>query len=73
MKVLIIGATGKVGHHTLAEVAALGHNVTAFGRSVNRIKPFARLTVVKGDVTNAQDLAAVMPSSAPILTQPFTL
>ncbi|MFQ6548637.1 NAD(P)-dependent oxidoreductase [Aestuariibius sp. 2305UL40-4] len=69
MKVLIIGATGKIGRHTLAEVVALGHDVTAFGRSVSRIEPFERLTIVKGDVTNAQDLAAVMPShDAVILT-----
>ncbi|WP_419555517.1 NAD(P)-dependent oxidoreductase [Pseudaestuariivita rosea] len=61
MKVLIIGATGKISRHTIAEVATLGHDVTAFGRSVERIKPFERLTVVKGDVTNAQDLAAAMP------------
>ena len=69
MKILVIGATGKIGRHTIAEVAALGHDVTAFGRSVERIEPFARLSVVKGDVTNAQDLAAAIPShDAVILT-----
>ncbi|MEJ6395994.1 NAD(P)H-binding protein [Gymnodinialimonas sp. 2305UL16-5] len=61
MKVLVIGATGNIGRYTLAEVTALGHEVTAFGRSVDRIAPFDGLSIQKGDVTNAEGLAAAMP------------
>lgn len=69
MKVLVIGATGKIGRHALNEVAALGHQVTAFGRLVDRIEPFDGLTIHKGDVTKTDDLARAMPGhDAVVLT-----
>lgn len=68
-KVLVIGATGKIGRLTLTAVAAEGHGVTAFGRSVDRIAPFESLRIQKGDVTNMSALDAAMPGhDAVILT-----
>ncbi|MDX8355205.1 NAD(P)-binding oxidoreductase [Cognatiyoonia sp. IB215182] len=59
-KVLVIGATGKIGRLALTALAAEGHKVTAFGRSADRIAPFDGLRVKKGDVTSASDLDAAM-------------
>jgi putative NADH-flavin reductase len=69
MKVLIVGATGKIGLQTVDEVLALGHEVTAFGRSVHRITPADNLRVRAGDVLNAGDLeTAVFGHDVIILT-----
>ncbi|MCF6446038.1 NAD(P)-dependent oxidoreductase [Nereida sp. MMG025] len=69
MKVLVVGATGNIGRLTLKAVAEAGHEVTAFGRSVDRIEPFEGLTIEKGDVTSATDLARAIPGhDAVILT-----
>lgn len=59
--VLVIGATGNIGRKTLKEVLDLGHRVTAFGRSVDRLDPLDGMTVAQGDVTNASDVSAAMP------------
>jgi putative NADH-flavin reductase len=61
VKVLIIGATGKIGRLTVSESLGLGHHVTAFGRAVDRIKPVAQLTVFRGDVLNADDVNRSVP------------
>ena len=37
MKVIVFGATGKTGQHVLSAALTQGHEVTAFGRSVERI------------------------------------
>jgi nucleoside-diphosphate-sugar epimerase len=61
MKVLVVGATGKIGGLIIAECLSLGHEVTAYGRSVDRIKPAKGLYVAKGDVHDAASIEAVMP------------
>lgn len=69
MKVIVIGATGQIGRLTLKAVAAEGHAVTAFGRSVDRIEPIDGLEIEKGDVTSQEDLARALPGhDAVILT-----
>lgn len=62
MKILIIGATGKVGGKTVDACLEAGHEVTAFGRSIQKIDALRDgLTVHKGDVTSDADLAAAVP------------
>ncbi len=61
MKVLIIGATGQIGRLAIREALDLGHEVTAVGRNVDRIKPEIGLRVVKADVQDAESIKSVMP------------
>ena len=70
MKILIIGATGKVGGKTVDACLDAGHAVTGFGRSVEELDAGRPgLSVHKGDVTSDADLAAAMPGhDAVILT-----
>jgi uncharacterized protein YbjT (DUF2867 family) len=60
MKVLIIGATGQIGRLTIREALNLGHEVTAVGRSVERIKPEKGLQIVKADVQDANSILNVV-------------
>jgi uncharacterized protein YbjT (DUF2867 family) len=57
MKILVMGASGKTGHEVVRQALAAGHEVTAFVRDPSRLgvrEP--RLSVVKGDARNADDL-----------------
>jgi putative NADH-flavin reductase len=69
MKVLIIGATGKIGRLTVQEALNLGYQVTAFGRAVDRIKSAQNLSIAQGDVRDAGSVqAAVHGHEAVIMT-----
>lgn len=69
MKVLIIGATGHVGQHTVSAALGAGHTVTAFGRSIDKIDIYdPALRIVKGDATVAADLARVMSGQDVVIT-----
>ena len=50
MRVIVFGATGKTGRHVLRSALDRGHEVTAFGRSVDRLEPESGLHVFRGDV-----------------------
>lgn len=61
MRVIVFGATGKTGGHVLRNALERGHEVTAFGRSVDRIEAEPGLGVFRGDVF---DSAAVTEAVA---------
>ena len=50
MRVIVFGATGKTGRHVSRLALDRGHEVTAFGRSADRLDPAPGLSVFKGDV-----------------------
>lgn len=51
MKLVIFGATGKIGRHLVEQALELGHEVTAFVRNPQKLRaPRGNLRVVKGDV-----------------------
>ena len=61
MKVIVFGATGKTGQHVLRAALAAGHEVTAFGRSVDRIDiGDPALETHKGDVFDADSVAGAV-------------
>ena len=61
MKVIVFGATGKTGQHALRAALAQGHEVTAFGRSVDRINiNDPALAVHKGDVFDNESVAGAV-------------
>jgi putative NADH-flavin reductase len=60
MRLFVLGATGRTGVE-LVDLALARHQVTAFVRSPDKIaRRDARLSVVKGDVHNPEEVAAAL-------------
>lgn len=58
MRVIVFGATGKTGEHTWRKALELGHEVTAYGRSVERLAEVdPALRTFKGDVFDTEAVA----------------
>ena len=54
MRIVIFGATGKTGHHLVAQALSAGHEVRAFVRDASRLPMrHERLRIVEGDVLDA--------------------
>lgn len=61
MKLLVFGATGKVGRHLVEQALEQGHDVTAFARNPERLgPPRDKLRLAKGDVLDAEAVTAAM-------------
>jgi putative NADH-flavin reductase len=60
MKIALIGGTGFVGTAALNEALQRGHQVTALARDPAKLAPRSGLTVVKADVTDAEQVAAAV-------------
>jgi putative NADH-flavin reductase len=58
MKLVIYGASGKIGAEILAEAIRRGHTATAVGRRPENIAALAGVTAVAGDATDAASIAA---------------
>ena len=57
MKLLVLGATGGTGLEIVRQAIALRHQVTAFVRSAERLKPFGSQVVIKqGDLLKTAEL-----------------
>lgn len=57
MHILLLGATGRVGSHVLAQALQEGHQVTALVRSPEKIRSHhENLTIVQGNVLTQEDL-----------------
>ena len=68
MSVIVFGATGKTGQHVLHAALAQGHEVTAFGRSIDRLDiDDPALQLHKGDVfdTSSANTRARVSSPTP--------
>ena len=67
MKVVVFGATGKTGELTWRKAVAAGHDVTVFGRSVER--RYANETVAKmqGDVLDAEAVSRAVAGQDVVL------
>ena len=70
MKVIVFGATGKVGRLAVAELLKAGHDVTAFARNPKKLGlTNSRLTHSAGDALNPHDvLEAVAGHDAVVIT-----
>ena len=60
MRVLILGATGRVGNLALARALAADHEVVALVRDPGRLDARPGLTVLGGDITDASAVGGVM-------------
>lgn len=63
MKIVIVGAAGNVGSRTVDTALDAGHDVVAYLRRPERIRPRDGLTIVGGDAADADALAAAMRSA----------
>jgi putative NADH-flavin reductase len=63
MKVVLYGATGMIGSRVLKELLSRGHVVTAVLRDPSKLGAQNNLTIVKGDMLDADDVAKVAKGS----------
>ncbi len=68
MKVVVVGATGNVGPHVVAELLARGHQVTAISRHPDSLEDQAGLTKKSGDIEQPEKLAAALSDHDAIIT-----
>jgi len=59
MKIVLCGATGQAGSRILNELLERGHEVTAVVRDPAKITPRDGLTVIEGEISNVDSIAAV--------------
>ena len=60
LKILVYGATGKVGVHVVSEALQRGHVVTAVSRDPSRIEQqHENLSAVKGDLLDAGSISSL--------------
>jgi putative NADH-flavin reductase len=69
MKVLVLGATGGTGLEIVRQAITLRHQVTAFVRSADRLKPFGTQVVIKqGDLLQSTQLAEAIRGHDAVLS-----
>jgi putative NADH-flavin reductase len=69
MKITVFGATGNVGQRVVAEALSRGHEVVGVVRDPDAVKsPDRRVRLVKGDATNAGDVARVARGSDAVVS-----
>ena len=60
MQLVVFGATGNVGQRVVGEALRRGHEVVGVVRDPEAVQsPDKRVRLVKGDATNADDVAKV--------------
>lgn len=67
MIIAVTGATGFVGRHLMAELAASGSTVRALARDPARLAAFPGLTAVRGDLDDAAALAELCKGADVVL------
>ncbi|MGN7709230.1 NAD(P)-dependent oxidoreductase [Chryseobacterium sp. JV274] len=67
-KVAVIGATGFVGAHVVAELADRGYAVEALVRDASKVKSQANVTAKSVDVNNVDDLAEALKGSDAVIS-----
>ena len=69
MKLFVIGGTGRTGQEVVQQALARGHQVTAFVRSPEGVGvKNERLTVVKGDATDEEQLFNAMQNHDAVIS-----
>jgi len=68
MKLFVLGATGRTGMEIVNLALMRGHEVTAFVRSPQKLRPAASLTIVRGDPRRREAIAAALPGHDAVLS-----
>jgi uncharacterized protein YbjT (DUF2867 family) len=69
LRLLVLGATGRIGTHVLDLALARGHDVTALVRSPHKVaRDDPRLQVIQGSLLSTDDLARALPGHDAVLS-----
>jgi putative NADH-flavin reductase len=68
MRVVLYGATGMIGSRILKELLSRGHVVTAVVRDRSKLTPQNNLTIEKGDMLDADNIAKVAKGSDVVIS-----
>jgi len=68
MRLFVLGATGRTGAEIIALAQTRGHQVTAFVRSPQKLKPAPSLTIVRGDPLRPETITAALPGHDAVLS-----
>lgn len=68
MRILILGATGRVGRVITELAMQEGHEVTALVRNTGKIQARERLQIVEGDACREADIARAMEGSEVVIS-----
>jgi putative NADH-flavin reductase len=68
MRVVLYGATGTIGTRILKELLSRGHVVTAVVRDPSKLAAQKDLTIAKGDMLDADDIAKVAKGSDVVIS-----
>jgi putative NADH-flavin reductase len=68
MRLFVLGATGRTGTEIIDLARTRGHEVTAFVRSPQKLRPAASLTIVRGDPLREEAIAAALPGHDAVLS-----
>lgn len=69
MKLVVLGATGGTGLEIGRQAIERGHEVTAFVRNPERLKPFGdRIAVIQGDLLNSAELGKAIQGCDAVLS-----
>lgn len=69
MRIVVFGATGKTGHHLVAQALSAGHEVRAFVRDASRLPVrHERLQVVEGEVLDAASVEQAVSNTDAVLS-----
>ncbi|MBT9330049.1 NAD(P)-dependent oxidoreductase [Paracidobacterium acidisoli] len=68
MNIVLYGASGMIGSRVLTELVQRGHKVTAVVRDPSRVPSGSAVTVVKGDMTDAADVAAKLKGADAVIS-----
>jgi putative NADH-flavin reductase len=68
MKIVVFGATGSTGKNVVERALAGGHDVVAVARRPEAVAAQPRLTVQKGDVTDAESVAAAVAGADAVIS-----
>lgn len=69
MRIVVFGATGKTGHHLIAQALSAGHEVRAFVRDALRLPVrHERLQIIEGDVLNTTSVEQAVSNTDVVLS-----
>ena len=68
MNVVLYSATGMIGSRILKELISRGHNVTAVVRDPSKVPAHPAVTTIKGDIFDADDIAAKAIGAAAVVS-----
>jgi uncharacterized protein len=68
MNIVLYGSTGKSGSRILTELVSRGHTVTAVARTPSKVTAQPGVTVIQGDVSNVDAIAAAIKGADAVVS-----